>query len=1054
MAYIPARPDVYPWTGRTLLDVFAEAVHEDPQRIAVESGGTRMTLGEVDRRSAVIAAELAAAGIGNGDAVAVIVNRSVHLPAALLGVLRSGAAFVPIDPDYPAQRRAYMRQDARTRATLTLERLRGEVDDTRPVVLVDALSTDVPEVSLPPVHATDLAYIMYTSGSTGRPKGVEIDHQSLIKALLATAAVLELKSDEVWLSVTSPSFDISLVELFLPLLTQGRLVIADNDQVVAGDALHALLIESRGTIMQATPLTWRMLLEAGWSGPLRLAACAGEVMHPDLAQALTGRCDEVWNLYGPTETTIYATAHRIGPADTGNVPVGRPLPDTDVRILDEDLADVPQGAEGELWIGGTGVGVGYRGQDELTAKCFRTLPGAPPAERFYRTGDLGRRREDGTIELLGRADGQVKIRGFRVEPGEIENQLLDHEGVESAVVVARTAPGGSGVQLAAYFRPAGDGRVSTAELLDFLGDRLPKYMVPTTVVQVGEWPRTASNKIDRNRLPDPGAATGRTRSGSAPRTSTERALARLWEEVLDHRPVSREDDFFALGGHSLLSMRLIARIRQEMGMAATVRDLVKAPVLTDLAERVDRTPPVARPATPPTGTPRSFLPVSPEQRLRLAKERWRLERGLGPGTHNVRIGSTVEGHLHLDKLEQALTDVVNRHEALRARFLQGGSGGVAGQEIAPVHPVRIRRETVPAGQGVPLPAVKKVANEPFDLGSGLLLRAAHWACDDGTGVLLLVCDHSVFDGVSAAVLIGDLRRAYAARLAGMEPPWEGPDPAYRTFLLEEAAWLESPEADEILATWRGRLAGDAPYCLLEGLSRPAERAAHEPLAGARTLDLPRTVTDPLTATAGEHGASLAHAMLALVAVALSGMTGQDRVGAIVPMANRETAGSDRLVAYAAHGLPVLQDVALEKPFTHQIEEAAGRTMEVLAGQRMALAEIVRRLDPDAFGMPSAQPYVMFNYIAADLLEASMAPVLDGVRVTPLAVGAVEPAAPLVVMLEESPERLIVSIVHDRRFIEDADAERVAALLAGLAQTAAVTPEATVAELLAAQDVDT
>ncbi|MFF2012717.1 amino acid adenylation domain-containing protein [Streptomyces sp. NPDC058195] len=1052
MARTTVSPVTYPWTGRTVVELFAESVRESPDRIAVECGDAHMTMGEIDRLSGRIAAELAAAGIGRGDAVVVAVDRGVHLPAALLGALRSGAAFVPVDPGYPAQRRAYMHQDSGARATLTLSRLLDDVDDDRPVVLVDAPRGGLADAGPPPVRPADLAYIMYTSGSTGRPKGVEISHQALLKGVLATASVLDLGEDEVWLSVTSPSFDISLVEILVPLLTRGRLVIADNDQVVAGDALCDLLAQSRATIMQATPLTWRMLLAGGWTGPLRFALCAGEPMHPDLARALDERCGEAWNLYGPTEAAIYATAHRVGPRDTGNIPVGRPLPDTEVRILGTDLADVPQGTVGELWIGGTGVGVGYHGRPELTAELFRTLPGGPPAERFYRSGDLGRRREDGTIELLGRADDQVKIRGHRIEPGEVENQILDHKDVESVVVVPRTLPGEAGVQLVAYVRPVGDGRIAAAELLGFLGDRLPQYMIPSAVVQVAEWPRTASNKIDRNRLPDSGSSAPRPQAGAAPRTPTERALALLWEEVLNHRPVSREDDFFALGGHSLLSMRLVARIRQEMGVAATVRDLLKAPVLADLGERLARMP-AASAASPSGGTPRPFLPVSPEQRLRLAKERLRRERGLGPGTHNVRMVSTVEGPLHLDELEQALTDVVNRHEALRARFLWDESGEVL-QEIAPVQPVRIRREVVPPGEKAPFADIRQAANDPFDLGSGLLLRAAHWACDDGTGVLLLACDHSVFDLVSVVVLIGDLERAYAARLAGAPVPWDGPDPAYRLFLVEEEAWLASPEAEDALAAWREKLAGDPPYCLLKGLSQPAARAAHEPLSGARAVHLPRTVTEPLAAVAAEHGASLAHALLALVAVTLSGMTGQERVGAIVPMANREVAGSDRLVAYAAHGLPILQDVSLELPFTSQVEQAAEQTMEVLARQRMALAEIVRRLSPEQFGLASSQPYAMVNYISADLLSASSVPVLDQVRMEPFVVGAIEPPAPVVVIFEETAEYLAVEVVHDRRIIEDADAQRLADLLTALAGAAAATPGATVAELLAAQGATT
>ncbi|WP_432251108.1 amino acid adenylation domain-containing protein [Streptomyces sp. HNM1019] len=1090
-----------------MVDLFAEVAEQAPDRMAVEGGGIRMTVGDIDRASARIAAELAAAGVGNGDAVAVVVDRSAYLPAALLGVMRSGAAFVPVDPDYPAQRRALMLQDARARATVTLSQFLAQVDHTRPVILLDTPPTDAshtpdgPRTSddtsrafravLPAVRPADLAYAMYTSGSTGRPKGVEISHQAFAKGVLVMASVVNPQPDDVWLSVTSPSFDPSLLDLFLPLLTQGRIVIAGNERVVAGDALHALLVGSRATVMQATPLTWRMLLADGWAGRLRLALCAGEVMHPTLARALGERCGEVWNAYGPTETTIYATAHRVGPVDAGSIPVGPPLPDTDVRILGEDVAPVARGEIGELWIGGTGVGAGYRGREDLTADRFRTLPGDRSAGRFYRTGDLGRQLADGTIELFGRADDQVKIRGHRIEPGEVENQLLAHPGVESAVVVPRSLPGAAGLQLVAYVRPAHGGEISARGLLDFLAERLPKYMVPSAVVEVAQWPRTATYKIDRNRLPDPGTAPGHIPAGSAPGTPTERALAQLWESVLEHRPVSREDDFFALGGHSLLSMQLIARIREEMGVAATVRDLISAPVLADLAERIDHTPPTppsaATPVTPPGSAPAappapsptsaapparapahasapattpapaetsasasacvSRLPLSPEQHLRLAREQWRREQGLGPGTHNVSLACTVEGPLHLDRLEQALTDVVGRHEALRATFHRDGTGAVY-QEIAAVSPIRIRRETVSPDQEMPSPAVVSAANEPFDLGSGLLLRAVHWARGNGAGVLLLVCDHSVTDLVSIAVLVDDLQRAYAARLTGEAVPWDGPDPGYRAFLVEEAAWLGSPEADQVLEAWCGHLTGPPPYCSLSGLSRPVWQAPPDPVAGSATVYLPSPVTDGLVAAAVGQGASLAHALLALVAISLSALTGQRRIGAFVPMANREAAGSHRLVAYAAHGLPVHQDITPAEPFTHHLAQAARQTMEVLARQRLALAEIVRRLDPEAFGVPASQPYVMVNFIAADLLNASLAPALDRVRTAPLSVGATEPAAPLIVELLQTPQALTVHIVHDRRFIEDTDAQRLAGLLTRLAASAAAAPQASVADLLA------
>jgi hypothetical protein len=572
--------------------------------------------------------------------------------------------------------------------------------------------------------------------------------------------------------------------------------------------------------------------------------------------------------------------------------------------------------------------------------------------------------------------------------------------------------------------------------------------VPSTVVEVTQWPRTPSGKIDRSRLsaPPPVKPPG---AGLAPRTAAERGLARIWEEVLQYRPVARTDDFFALGGHSLLAMRLVARIREKFGVAVAVRDLLAAPTLEGLAARLERAglAPVAQTVRiAASAWPEGSLPVSPEQRFRLARERWRRKEGYGPGTHHVSAACAIDGSLRLDALEQALNDVVSRHEALHARFAIGDNGE-EWQKIGPVQPVRLHQLTVPREADPPPEVVAEWATAPFDLASGLLLRAVHWNRGDTREALLLVCDHIVSDQVSMAVILNDLKLAYAGRCVGMGARWEGPATSYGDFLHEEAAWLASSEANDVTEEWRAELDGTSPFWPtgLQRLPRPARRRFR---AGAIAVSLPGEAVADLTQVARTRGASLYHALLALVAVVLFDITGQERIGVLTPMANRETAGADRLVAYTANTLPVVQDVAPHLSFGEQIERARNQAMTVLARQRMPLAEIVRRLAPEEFGPPPIVSYTLVNYIEADLLRASTTPIFAGAHTAPLTIAATTSPAPLIIALLDAPERLTIQVTYDRDLVAPETAGRVVRALAACAQHAAASVEEPVAATLA------
>ncbi|MFI9275782.1 non-ribosomal peptide synthetase [Kitasatospora sp. NPDC052896] len=585
-----------PWPRRGLHELVAEQANRTPDRVAVRCGARSLSYRELVEAGDRAAARLAERGVGPGQVVAVMVDRSVELPVALLAVLGSGAAFVPVDPAYPRERQEHMLHDSGAATTLTVARLADRAGTA------DVLTLDQPEpparsaVAGPPrdgrptpAATTDsLAYIMYTSGSTGRPKGVAVDHRCLVKGVLAMGAVVRPEPGDVWLSVTSASFDPVLVELFLPLVHGSTVEIATEQQVLDGEALRDLLAGSGATVLQATPLTWRLLLDAGWTGGLRVALCGGETLAPSLAAELVARCGSVWNIYGPTETTVWSTAHHVTPADRHAVPVGRPLPDTTVRVLDERMRAVAVGERGEVWIGGGGVTRGYHGRPELTDGSFVADPFGSAGDRLYRTGDLGRLRADGALELLGRADHQVKIRGHRVELGEIENWLQEHPSVAGAVVLPRLDGAEQG--LVGYVRPDRDHPFDESRLRAHAAVRLPRHMVPGVFVRVDVWPRTPSGKIDRRALPAPGTAGSGDVHGTSGvvdwEDATMGALADVWQHVLGVPPSGPEANFFALGGHSLQVMRMVKGIRARFGVRVNAARMMQSPTLAEQAALV------------------------------------------------------------------------------------------------------------------------------------------------------------------------------------------------------------------------------------------------------------------------------------------------------------------------------------------------------------------------------------------------------------------------------------------------------------------------------------
>ncbi|KRA75174.1 hypothetical protein ASD78_09205 [Lysobacter sp. Root667] len=562
--------------------LFQRQAERRPDAVAVECGAQRLSYGELDARSDALARALVARGAGPGQLVGLFVERSPRMLVALLGVLKAGAAYVPMDPSYPAERLGYMLEDAQARLIVSERGLLAQLPASDcEVVLLDEIDTAPGARVDRDVGPEDLAYVIFTSGSTGRPKGVQIPHRAAVNFLAAVAREPGLSETDTVCAVTTLSFDIAVLELLLPLTVGARIALADRATVADGAALARLIDSAGASVMQATPATWRMLLDAGWRGRAQLRIlCGGEALPRELADRLLDCGAQLWNLYGPTETTVWSAVECVSAGDEA-ISIGRPLANTDIHIVDARGQVLPAGVPGELLIGGLGVARGYLARPELTAEKFVPDRYGPRAgARLYRTGDLARRRRDGRIEVLGRIDHQVKLRGFRIELGEIEAVLAEHPDVRQAVVICREdRPGDK--RLVAYLIGDSD----AAELRAFARQRLPEYMLPSAFVRLSEYPLTPNGKVDRKALPAPDAGAVETAATYvSPRNGEEETLARLWADVLGLERVGIHDDFFDLGGHSLLATQLVSRVQKAFGGEIALRSLFEAPTVAGFAE--------------------------------------------------------------------------------------------------------------------------------------------------------------------------------------------------------------------------------------------------------------------------------------------------------------------------------------------------------------------------------------------------------------------------------------------------------------------------------------
>ncbi|HEY4034598.1 MAG TPA: amino acid adenylation domain-containing protein [Ktedonobacteraceae bacterium] len=619
-----------------LHQLFEEQVKRTPEAVAVVFEDRQLTYWQLNRRANQLAHYLQQWGVRPDVLVGLYVERSLDMVIGLLGILKAGGAYVPLDPGFPSERLTFMVEDAQASVLITQQHLRGHLPahkakvvclDTDQAVLAQQSETNLPPTATP----AHLAYVIYTSGSAGRPKGVQIIHRAVVNFLLSMRQRPGLRAEDTLLAVTTLSFDIAALELFLPLVVGARVVIASTDVVADGAALMETLTHTRTTVMQATPVTWRLLLAAGWQGNQHLKIlCGGEALPQQLAQQLLPRAASLWNLYGPTETTIWSSACQIEAGDKV-VTIGHPIANTQLYILDGQLQLVPIGIPGQLYIGGDGLARGYLNRPELTAESFISHPFSDePGARLYKTGDLARYRVDGTIEHLGRLDFQVKLRGFRIELGEIEALLNQHPAVQSSIVLHQEdIPGDA--RLIAYLTVKQRHIPSLNDLRSYLRKKLPDYMIPSAFLIIDALPLTPNGKVDRRALPKvEGLLVESETAFVAPQTESERTIAAIWQEVLGVKKVGVQDNFFDLGGNSLLLAQVHSKIQAILKRNIMLLELFEYPTVSSLVEHLN-------PGRPAPSSPQGNLGRAEVRRESMRRQQQiRQQRRKMPGEQEIQ----------------------------------------------------------------------------------------------------------------------------------------------------------------------------------------------------------------------------------------------------------------------------------------------------------------------------------------------------------------------------------------------------------------------------------
>ncbi|WP_422404059.1 amino acid adenylation domain-containing protein, partial [Pseudomonas sp. GZD-209] len=1044
--------------ARPLHELFEAQVALRPQALALVHGEQRLSYAQLDARANRLARALVAGGAGPDLLVGVAVERGLDMVVAVLAVLKAGAAYVPLDPQYPAERLQCMIEDSGLRLLLSQTALlpRLPVPAAVQVLCLDqdqAWRDSDPAPLGRKVHGDNLAYVMFTSGSTGRPKGVGISQSALSRHAWVSVDFFGLDADDCMLQFATFNFDGFVEQLYAPLVC-GAAVVLRGPQIWDSETFYQQLISQRISVVDLTTAYWHMLAKDFAAvgprdyGRLKQVHSGGEAMPAEgLAawrQAGLGHV-RLLNTYGPTEATVTVSTHDCTGYVNGleplplTLPIGTVLPERSLMVLDSSGLLAAPGVVGELMIGGELLARGYFNRPSLTAERFLPDPFAgQPGGRMYRSGDLVRNRADGVIDYVGRVDHQVKIRGLRIELGEIEARLQEQAAVRDAVVLAQASA--NGLHLVAYVVPdeqAEDAVALQARLRAHLQQHLPDYMVPSHLLLLEQLPLSPNGKLDRKALPAVDAQAAQA-SFVEPRSELERQVARVWQEVLGVERIGLGDRFFALGGHSLLATQVVSRLRHALGLDVALRSLFEHDTLEAFVAGLQQPVADSSPALLPRAADAPLV-------LSYAQERqwflWQLDPH--SAAYHVPCALRLRGPLQVDALQQAFAALVQRHESLRTTFVQDGPRPRA--VIAAQAEVGIVRHVLPAQADAAWIEnfLHQRIEQLFDLGQGPLMRVDLLRLADDEHILLVVQHHIVSDGGSQQVMVDDLVRLYGAFSAGQAAPVDAPAVQYADYALWQRQWMEAGERERQLGYWVQRLAGDqAPLALPTDHPRPPVQSHR----GARLdLRLPAGLDGALQRLAREHNVTLFMLLLASFQALLHRYSGQQQVRVGVPVTNRNRLETEGMVGFLTNTQVLDAHFSARQTFIELLQQVRETALGAQAHQDLPFEQLVEALQPQRSLSHSPLFQVLFNH------QREPARGRDGQRVAQLQVETLAwetrtAQFDLALDTVEASDGLSASLTYATDLFEPATAARMARHWSNLLQAIVANPTAVVDEL--------
>ena len=960
-------------------ELFQKHAQLTPARAALQWADQRLTYGELNERANRIARCLRDLGAGAGSLVGLYVDRGPDMVASMLGVLKAGAAYVPLDPAYPQERLKYMVENSKLAVLVTHASIANSpafprektlsIDEDASLLMAQSAVDILSDAKS--ARPEDSAYVIYTSGSTGKPKGVLVPHRAVVNFLEAMAREPGMNANDRIVAVTTLSFDIAVNELFLPLSVGAEIILASREQ--AGDgALLAGLIETSGTTtMQATPATWRVLLDAGWRAPVGASAfkalCGGEALTNELAKKLLAANVALWNMYGPTETTVWSTCTQVTDAKAV-ITIGHPIANTSIWVLDEHLQLCPIGVPGQLWIGGDGVTSGYLNNAGLTAERFIADPFSSSAgAKLYGTGDRGRWRDDiesgGSIEHMGRLDFQVKVRGYRIELGEIETCLAGGSGVAQAVVTAREDKPGD-VRLVAYIvntPSAPSAKTNEERLREHLKLSLPEYMIPQHFVTLLQIPLLSNGKVDRKSLPKPGASTRVVSGFVAPRTELEKVVAAEMEATLSLLGVSVYDDFFSLGGHSLLAAQLTSRLNRVFNSRLSMRTLFESPTVERLANAIQTVKAV--PVVPTLAIERladqSVAPMS------LMQERlWFLEE-LYPNrvTYNAPSAHRLRGCINEHAFNQAFNEMIRRQPALRTCFERDGNTAVQRiheNVMCSLFPAEdLSHLTTERCESHLRDRLDQLTAEAFNLTAAPLFKAHMFKLGDDEHVLFFMAHHIIWDGWSFDLLYDEISALYGAFEQRRASPLNALPLSYGDFAAWHRKWVNGPEYAQQLVFWRGRLDQLNKFQEL-----PTDLPRRPGMSGGGSTEwmtIAKPKIDALHELAQHVGATLSMTMLTVYSVLLYGYARQISLVIGLPVRGRNLPELEPIMGYFNNLLPFQIDIQPNEKFADLLTRVKSRVVESFSCPDVPLEHLSKEISASSGRAASLLYQALFSF---------------------------------------------------------------------------------------------